>query len=294
MKTAKLLVCDLDNTLYDWVSYFVPAFSAMFEEVVRLTGWDREALYNDFRKVHQRYGDSEHPFSLLETEHVKNLFGGKPRLEIADYFDSAFHAFNSVRKKTLTLYPGVMETLENLKSNDVKIVAHTESKVFAVVDRLTRLDVLSYFDFIYCRERSPILHPRGAPQAPVSPDVFLKIKELSHHQRKPDSTVLLEICDEMGFRPEETAYVGDSVARDMLMAKQAEVYSIWAAFGAQHDRALYDTLVKISYWTEADIEREKKLSLAAKEVQPDFIINTFSEILYTDFFRSNMLRLHSA
>jgi FMN phosphatase YigB (HAD superfamily) len=51
----KLLICDLDNTLYDWVAYFVPSFYAMVDKVVELLGCDRERLLDDFRKVHQRH-----------------------------------------------------------------------------------------------------------------------------------------------------------------------------------------------------------------------------------------------
>lgn len=66
----KLLVCDLDNTLYDWVAYFVPSFYAMAAKVVELLGCDREKLLDDFREVHQRHHDSEQPFALLETRTV--------------------------------------------------------------------------------------------------------------------------------------------------------------------------------------------------------------------------------
>ena len=70
----RLLVCDLDNTLYDWVSYFVPSFYAMVDKVVEITGWDREQLLDEFQKVHQKHNDAEHPFALLETALVRDMF----------------------------------------------------------------------------------------------------------------------------------------------------------------------------------------------------------------------------
>src|SRR5687767_12563680 len=110
----KLLVCDLDNTLYDWVTYFVTAFYAMVDEVVRITGCDRERLLDDFRTVHRRHHDSEHPFSLLETQTIRDLFPGKSRSQIAKRLDPAFHAFNASRKEHLCLFPGVREGLNKL------------------------------------------------------------------------------------------------------------------------------------------------------------------------------------
>src|SRR5262245_37086316 len=141
MNKTRLLVCDLDNTLYDWVAYFVPAFYAMVGEVVRLTACDRERLLDDFRAVHRAHHDSEHPFALLETPVIREHFGKCTVEEIARELDSAFHAFNSSRKHNLKLYPGVRIALNELLDAGVVLVAHTESKLHAVVDRLTRLDL---------------------------------------------------------------------------------------------------------------------------------------------------------
>src|ERR1043165_5306505 len=117
MTNRQLLVCDLDNTLYDWVSYFVPAFYAMVDVAVSITGCDRAKLLDDFRRVHQRYHDSEQPFALLETETVRTLYQGRSASETRRELDPALHAFNSVRKRSLALYPGVKETLESLSAS---------------------------------------------------------------------------------------------------------------------------------------------------------------------------------
>lgn len=277
----KLLVCDLDNTLYDWVHYFVASFYAMIDEVVRTTNCDRERLLDDFRAVHQRHQDSEHPFSLIETELIRNLFPNKEPTEVANLLDSAFHAFNSMRKKELKLHPGVREALGKLVENDVLIVAHTESKLYGVVDRLTRLGLTDYFAKIYCRERPASIHPN--PE--VSRTWLLnfpmdRVIELSHHQKKPDPAVLLEICGDLDVAPQEVAYVGDSMARDMLMAKEADVLSVWAKYGAQHSSNDYSKLVRISHWTSEDVAQELRLKEMARSVRPDFILeSSFEEIL---------------
>lgn len=281
MNERRILVCDLDNTLYDWVGYFVPAFYAMVDEAVRLTGCDRETLLDDFRYVHQRHGDSEQPFALLETETIKRRFAGATSAETLKVLDPAFHAFNSVRKKKLVLHPQVRETLERLSNAGIDIVAHTESKLYGAVDRMERLDLFRYFKKVYCRERSISSHPMPASytqwldQFPAH-----KVVELSHHQMKPDPAVLLEICRSEGFHPVEACYVGDSVARDILMAKRANVFSIWASYGAHHDPSLYDLLVRVTHWTPKDVEREKALREQAQSIQPDLIAEaSFADVL---------------
>src|SRR4051794_31349072 len=74
MANKRLLVCDLDNTLYDWVSYFVASFNAMVDAAVEVMGCDRDELLDDLRAVHQRHHDSEHPFALLEAETVRKHY----------------------------------------------------------------------------------------------------------------------------------------------------------------------------------------------------------------------------
>ncbi|MCU0289570.1 MAG: HAD family hydrolase, partial [Acidobacteria bacterium] len=125
----ELLIVDLDNTLYDWISFFVPAFYRMIDVAVEILQVDQEALLTDIQKVHQKYGNSEHPFALLETGVVINRFAGKNRAELAKILDPAFHAFNKKRKELLRLFPGVFETLKFINESGCTVVAHTEADV---------------------------------------------------------------------------------------------------------------------------------------------------------------------
>jgi HAD superfamily hydrolase (TIGR01549 family) len=281
MRSKQLLICDLDNTLYDWVGYFVPSFYAMVDAAVEITGCDRNKLLDDFRAVHQKYGDSEHPFALLETETIKHLYRHVSTDLMLAALDPAFHAFNSARKKNLHLHAGVRETMDTLRDSGMKLIAHTESKLYGVVDRLNRLDLFQYFDKVYCRERSISPHPNphsGAEWLERVPTG--KIVELSHHQAKPNPAVLLEICRTEGVAPEKASYVGDSIARDILMAKRADVFAIWAAYGAHHDAALYASLVRVSHWSADEVAREQKLREEAKNIAPDYIARkSFAEVL---------------
>ena len=280
-KKKTLLVCDLDNTLYDWVKYFVASFYNMVDVAVELMDCDREKLLDDFRTIHQRYHDSEHPFALLETQTVQDHFNRLPRDEVYRALNPAFHAFNSTRKRTLKTHAGVHETLAQLRIEGVTIVAHTESRLFAAMDRLRRLDLQQYFSKIYCRTRQNSGHPDPVRAREILDSFPMdRVIELLHHQSKPDPDILIEICSSLGAHPAECAYVGDSIARDVLMAKRAGVFSIWAAYGSRHDEEEYERLVRISHWTAEDVERETLLKSEAAKVQPDYVaVNSFSEVL---------------
>jgi FMN phosphatase YigB (HAD superfamily) len=279
--TKKLLICDLDNTLYDWVSYFVPSFYAMVHKVVEITGCNKEVLLDDFRIVHQRFHDSEQPFALLETSTIKRIYANAGSSTIMKDLDPAFHAFNSERKRSLHLHRGVRETLNRLLLSGVRLVAHTESKLYGVVDRLQRLELFDFFSHVYCRERSISLSPDGEePEGWLSRFPMGKLTELSQHQMKPNPTVLAEICRAENVSNLEVAYIGDSIARDVLMAKRAGIFAVWAAYGAEHNPAVYEALVRISHWTPEEVSREHHLRQEAKSVKPDLIARReFSEVL---------------
>jgi hypothetical protein len=90
----------------------------------------------------------------------------------------------------------------------------------------------------------------------------------------PRPEVLAELCAAERISVEDTAYVGHSVARDVLMAKRAGVFAIWAAYGAKHDNGSYAALVRISHWTSDEVAQERKLSAEAALIPPDFFART--------------------
>lgn len=279
--SKRLLICDLDNTLYDWVGFFVPSFYAMVDEAVRILRCDREALLDDFRRVHRKHHDAEHPFALLETAIVKKILNGMSDIEQKRALDSAFKAFNSARKQTLRLYPGVERTLSLLSSNGVVLVAHTESRFFAVAYRMRTLGLTKYFSRVYCRQRpenSLVSYERAGSFIDNFPD--RNVVELSMHQRKPDPSVLVEIQRDIGVNASQCTYIGDSLTRDVLMAKEASVYAIWAKYGTNHDPAAYQKLVRVSQWTPEEVARERDLKNKAATIRPDLIAeHSFEEIL---------------
>ncbi len=186
-----------------------------------------------------------------------------------------------MRKRTLRLYPGVLEGLAVLERANVILVAHTESKLYGAFDRLYRLEIFDYFRKIYCRERPITVHPNQDASAAWFEQIPMhRVKELAHHQAKPDPDVLLEICRTEGVAPCDAAYVGDSIARDILMAKRAGVFGIWAKYGVPNDSALYSDLVRVTHWTPDEVAREQRLKAEASLMRPDYTASSsFFDVL---------------
>jgi phosphoglycolate phosphatase-like HAD superfamily hydrolase len=275
--SKRLLITDLDNTLYDWVTFFTHSFIKMVTEISNLTGVAEDVLLSEFKLVHQKYGNSEQPYAALELPSVQSTFGTSDREVLLSKLDSAFYAFNKTRKDLLKPYEGVRETLQSLSAVGVVIVGHTEAIAVNGAWRLQRIDVARYFKRLYTLEGHavPILPPGESPWLNLSPGF---LKELPKSERKPNPALLRDICAREGFDVSDAVYVGDSITRDVSMAKEAGVTAIWAKYGSSYDRELWKYLVRITHWTAADVDREETLRSIYGSVTPDVTIESFTEL----------------
>jgi phosphoglycolate phosphatase len=179
------------------------------------------------------------------------------------------------------LHDGVQESLDILERAGVILVAHTESRFYAAADRLNRLGLFRYFERVYCRERSNSARPNlWNDQSWLDQFPTEKVSELRQHESKPNPAVLNEICVSESIAIENAAYVGDSLPKDILMAKRAGMFAIWAAYGAEHDPSMYQALVRVTHWTPNEVEWERKLKEEAKTIKPDYVARrSFREVV---------------
>lgn len=274
----QLLVTDLDNTLYDWVGFFAPAFREMVGALVELLGQPEDRLLDEFQTLHKRYGNSEQPFVILELPAVLERFEGAAPDRLLMELSAPLEAFNRIRAKRLKLYPGVRDTLHSLTERGVTVIGHTEAIAVNAFYRLSRLDVHRRFRRLYALEGH--LKPRPVPfqrsPARTPPDGF--VVEVPKEERKPNPRLLLDLCEREGFRPDETVYVGDSRTRDVAMALGAGVTAVWASYGANNNTHDWDTLVRVTHWSDDDVKRESRLRESAQGQTPDLVVEQFTEL----------------
>jgi phosphoglycolate phosphatase len=282
-RRINLAVFDLDNTLYDWYASFIPAFYSMVDEAVRALRCDRETLLDQLREVHRKYHDVEHPFSLMETPIVQAAAMIASEESIWQKLDPAFHAFNSVRKHNLRLFPGVRETLSKLEGEGVRLVAFTDSSFYASLRRVSQLELDDTFQHVYCRARAKEVGAIGAYQRRDPPSKLVeKAIELPANESKPDPAVLFDISAKENVSMDAIAYIGDSISRDVLMAKKAGCFAAWAKYGVHRDVQQYESLIRISHWSDADIQRERRFANEASKIAPDAICQ-HSIVEFLDF-----------
>jgi FMN phosphatase YigB (HAD superfamily) len=278
-EAMRLLITDLDNTLYDWVNYFALSFRAMVNELSLLLSVDKETLKDEFKAVHQRHNSSEFPFAILELPSVRDHFGSASRSQLFKYLRGPLDAFKQSRNKHLELYPSVFETLQYLRSLNVLVVGHTEAIAELAFHRLQILGILPFFTHLYALDGSLEPHPdserdAGALGLPPALVTFVPSDE-----RKPNPRLLRDICSKEGVPISDTMYVGDSLTRDVSMAKSAGATAVWARYGTRYSSALWSEVVRVTHWTDEHVTLEARLREQCRDIRPDHTIDSFSEII---------------
>ncbi len=270
-RVIKLVITDLDDTLYPWLSFFVPAFYAMAEEVAAIVGEDLKTVLAEYKEIHQRIGTVEAPFTTLLLPSVKRAFPNLSEEQQIERLDPAFHRFNHERKYRLRLFPGVRKMLEDLRSSGITIVGYTESITENVAFRLGQLEIDSFFSRIYVSDS----------QNRKNDDSKIYKKTTIVHGKKPNSNVLKQIIANENCTIDEAVYLGDSLTKDIYMAKQLGITAILFCDPEPLDAELYRKLVAISSWSTTDFENESRIrnECIQRAICPDYTITNALELM---------------
>ncbi len=289
MKTIKVVITDLDNTLFDWVKIWHRPFEAMLNELVSKSGVEKDTLLDEIKAVFTEHGTSEYAFVIQE---LPSLIEKHPEEDLAKVYASAVDAYRKARHEVLELYPDVEETLQTLKDRGCLIVGYTESQGFYSNYRMKTLGLDRILDFLY----SPPDHdlPDGLTREKVRryTSEHYRLRRTIHRctpegELKPNPDILRQIIEEVGARPDEVIYVGDSLMKDVAMAQQASVISLWAKYGIAQDRPEYELLRRITHWSAEDVAKEKKLT--PDQITPSHVAErSFGELLASFDFKPFM------
>jgi phosphoglycolate phosphatase len=239
---------------------------------------DRDRLLDEFQEVHQQHGNSEHPFAIFEIASVRERMGHLSRREKFEALAEPLSAFRDARNRYLELYPSVQGTLETLVKEGVVVVGHTEALAVQAASRLRRLGVIDYFDHLYAIDHEGI-EPHPKPDRMRNGRYEEIITYVPPEERKPNPELLFDICDKEDVDPSEALYVGNSIPKDIAMAKEAGIPSVWARYGRNYDDSLWELLVRITHWTDEDVKREERIRERFSDVEPDATIDRFEDIL---------------
>ena len=188
----KAVIFDIDNTLFDFVEAKLKACKAVVESI--RTGDEEELLNYFLRGVH----GFENPENIRDYLKDKGIYN-------EGIFEKCCEIYEKVKLECINPYSGVRETLERLKSKDLKLAVVTDAENGDALKRLKKAGLLYYFDVI------------------VSADMTGK--------RKPEPDSIKMALNKLGVDAKEAILIGDSINRDIEAGKRLGMVTVYAAYG---------------------------------------------------------------
>lgn len=279
-RRVTVVVTDVDNTLYDWMGMWWPAFGGMLARLAADSGVPRETLEREFHALHQRHGTTEYAFAIQELPSLRALHPGE---DLVARYAAAIDAYRTARRRTLQLYPGVAETLCTIRAAGCLVVGYTESRAYYVNYRIRALGLDGLLDYVY----SPPDHPLPGGVSPEAirryPAAHYRLSRTVHRHlpegaAKPAAAVLHAILREIGADPAQSVYVGDSLVKDVAMARAAGVSDVFARYGDVPDRDGYELLRRVTHWPAEMVAAAERVRAA--DLAPTHVLETrFAELL---------------
>jgi FMN phosphatase YigB (HAD superfamily) len=280
------LILDLDNTIFNWFAMWLASFQPIYSEILAASGRSKADVEADIRRVHQMRRTSEYTFLIEELDVLQEI---RATEDIRVRFHDALEASRRGRDENLQLYPSVFSSLWRIKNAGTKIIGYTESMLFYSSYRLKRFGLDGVIETLFSPKDHDIPAGVSLNQLRRFPDDFyeLQVTQVMHTptgELKPNPKVLRDIIELVGSNPDRCAYVGDSIFKDVAMARETGVFDVHARYGDQKPPE-YELLQRVSHWTEADVRREARIMARGHDFVPSAVLkDCFAEIfIHCDF-----------
>ena len=272
---VRAVVTDLDNTLYSWVNYIVPALEAMVDSLCATTGFPRIRVVQSLKQVYERAGTNDYAFAIQESPIFREFQSDFDSFN-ALVIEPAKEAFARARNRYLLLYPGVVDGLQKLRERGIKIIGLTDSPRNSAEARVRALGLDQHLDALYTLPGYPL--PEWVDERIRLKDqeggyrLDIPVTELTLACEKPSSQGLLQALAAHGLSPAESLVVGDNLAKDGGTARAAGCRFVWAEYGTYIPREYRERLDVLSART---VTRRHLAGPEDPKFEPDWSISNF-------------------
>jgi phosphoglycolate phosphatase-like HAD superfamily hydrolase len=308
----KLVITDLDDTLWRWPLIYVEAYRRMLSALSADLKITVEQLSTEAREVHRQYHDTEYPLSVLELASIQARYPETTLEQRHELLKPYIDIFDQTYAQHLqpSLFHPVHETLQALRAGGLKIIGYTDANSCAITKRMVDFGLVEFYDKIYCRGdhvlEGDVYHPWRAAKEAVG---HHRLTVVEKTMAKPQAQVLARILADVNatlaandqILPGEVLYIGDSLERDMRMVQNFNdtlpddmfgVIAVHAQYGRQDDdiyrqhlhnitRAeLMPFMAAISYWSVEQQANEDRSNREHHAIQRHYtLLSNFGELL---------------
>ncbi len=276
----RAVVTDLDNTLYSWVNYIVPALEAMVDSLCETTGFPRIRVVQSLKEVYERVGTNDYAFAIQESRIFQEFNGDFDSFQ-ALVIAPAKEAFSAARRKYLQPYPGAIEGLQALRSLGLRVVGLTDAPRNSAEARVRAIGLDELLEAVYTLPGYPL--PEWVDDRIRQADsegryrARIPLVELPAQHEKPDPRGLERVLADLGLEPREALVVGDNRWKDGGSARAVGCPWAWAEYG---------TYLSLEYRERLDTISARSATrrhLAGPEgggapADPDFALSNFAQV----------------
>lgn len=238
----KVLVTDLDGTTFPMFDYLVPALRENISTIASKMSIPEQEVASALA------GQRVHPW-ILEASPLARKFQGTT-LEFQEQIVRPFwETMSHNRSRLLQPFPEVAKTLAQARAEGVQVVALTNAPTPLALQRLNTTKLTPHVDHLYA------VHPVEPPVSQVVQPRALEfgrhlvktevgavgdspqLRELPQTASKPDTGGIDAIMRDLGVRPKQMLFVGDSIWKDGLVGEARGIPFLWAKYGSRIDPA---------------------------------------------------------
>lgn len=292
----KLLVLDIDNTVFDWVEYYVHCMDAMLSAVEKITAVPVLQLAAECKEIFTKEDSIEYPFVVQQLPSVIKFYNGDYSKILDEVVPSARDAFLSTAQKHLVPYEGVLGAMKKMREKhpDLKIAALTDAPRYVAMWKLNKLGLLHFFDSIYGLGDPRIPVSEDKKRALVSEDILIKHLEGSQFKFEGAVRVLPDVYEKPGKRGLKTIlmdydldedrsqwdkvlWVGDNVGKDVGLGNSMGITTAWAKYGTGLPDNLLKTLKTFS--PDVNVRKNVSISIELDGYKPKYILESFGDLI---------------
>ncbi|HBO59593.1 MAG TPA: hypothetical protein DD624_06780 [Alphaproteobacteria bacterium] len=281
-----LVVSDIDNTISDKFNAWGAALDAALDKLAKLHNRDRKDLERDLlAHVPESMKHISGPLIgkdlRMDVASTPSLKPSSPETEKAQ--EKIFHEWDKDRSQ-VSLYGGVLATINKIKSSGAKFVLYTDSRESVCIPRLAKMGITAdMIDGLYVQPDLKDGQIVRKPVKGVANDLRTalggKLVVLPPKTNKPNPKNMQRILDDMSIKDPKTAVmVGDNIRADGTGAIAVGMNFAWQKQGTViNDATLrcYETFCQDPNYKLTAAEHLEQMNDSNR---PTVVLNGFADL----------------